>query len=58
MKRSIPTGKTSDSLKAEKEAIEEAVNLLSNSASNSNIVILNDAPQKIYSLYRTHKTHK
>ena len=42
--------KTSDSLKAEKEAIEEAVNLLSNSASNSNIVILTDAKTIIQSL--------
>ena len=50
LKRSIPTGKTSDSLKAEKEAIEEAVNLLSNSASNSNIVILTDAKKIIQSL--------
>ena len=46
MKRSIPTGKTSDSLKAEKEAIEETVNLLSNYASNSNIGILIDAKKK------------
>ena len=50
LKRSIPTGKTSDSLKAEKEAIEEAVNLLSNSAPNSNIVILTDAKTIIQSL--------